>query len=130
MSTINKIRKDGVDYNLSTNDVYSTEEQVVGTWIDGKPLYKKTLEFTKITDCQLTESLATLDIDNLVVDDAGSFFITDANFILPLNMSHTLDDYARVYFYKNNSSIYIEFGSVYTMSKDIYVTIKYTKTTD
>ena len=43
MSIINKIRKDGVDYNLSTNDIYSTEEQVIGRWIDGKPLYRKVI---------------------------------------------------------------------------------------
>lgn len=29
---------------------YSTSEQVVGTWIDGKPIYEKTVHFTK-TDC-------------------------------------------------------------------------------
>lgn len=28
----------------SGGDVYSTEEQVVGTWIDGKPLYRRVLE--------------------------------------------------------------------------------------
>ena len=28
-----------------TKDKYSTEEQVIGTWIDGKPLYRKTIKF-------------------------------------------------------------------------------------
>lgn len=27
---------------------YSTEEQVIGTWIDGKPLYEKTYEFSSV----------------------------------------------------------------------------------
>ena len=27
-------------------EVYSTEEQVVGTWIDGKPIYRKVIAFT------------------------------------------------------------------------------------
>lgn len=27
---------------------YSTEEQVIGKWIDGKPLYRKTITFTTI----------------------------------------------------------------------------------
>lgn len=27
-----------------SNNVYSLEEQVIGTWIDGKPLYRKTIE--------------------------------------------------------------------------------------
>ena len=36
----------------STNDVYSTNETVVGTWIDGKPIYRKvvTLSTTKTID--------------------------------------------------------------------------------
>lgn len=28
---------------LNKKDTYSTEEQVIGTWIDGKPLYRKVL---------------------------------------------------------------------------------------
>ncbi len=28
-----------------TNNNYSTEEQVIGTWIDGKPLYRKVISF-------------------------------------------------------------------------------------
>ena len=34
--------KDKIDSNTSNN--YSTEEQVVGTWIDGKPLYQRCFE--------------------------------------------------------------------------------------
>lgn len=41
---INKIRYQGVDYNLDINDKYSTEEQIIGTWIDGKPIYRKVIE--------------------------------------------------------------------------------------
>lgn len=29
--------------NTNTNENYSTEEQVVGTWIDGKPIYRKVI---------------------------------------------------------------------------------------
>jgi len=29
----------------SAGEVYSTEEQVIGTWIDGRPLYRKVIEF-------------------------------------------------------------------------------------
>ena len=30
----------------STYDVYSTNETVIGTWIDGKPLYRRYFNFT------------------------------------------------------------------------------------
>jgi hypothetical protein len=29
-----------------TKDIYSTKEQVIGTWIDGKPLYRKVINAT------------------------------------------------------------------------------------
>lgn len=35
-----------IEYAIQTSEVYSTEEQVIGTWIDGKPLYRKVVQFT------------------------------------------------------------------------------------
>lgn len=51
---------------------YSTEEQIVGTWIDGKPLYEKTLILNNI-------SLGTSDSSGVVhgienIDQAFVFF--------------------------------------------------------
>lgn len=36
----------GVSGGSSTSDNYSLEEQVIGTWIDGKPLYRKVYQVT------------------------------------------------------------------------------------
>jgi hypothetical protein len=30
----------------SSLDIFSTEEQVIGTWVDGKPLYRKVVQYT------------------------------------------------------------------------------------
>ena len=46
MTTINKIKKGDITYNIVANDVYSSEEQEIGTWIDGKPLYRKVITLT------------------------------------------------------------------------------------
>lgn len=32
--------------SCGSQDIYSTEEQQIGTWIDGKPLYRKVLNIT------------------------------------------------------------------------------------
>lgn len=37
---------DGGGSSSAPNDVYSTEEVRIGTWVDGKPLYRKVLEFS------------------------------------------------------------------------------------
>lgn len=49
---------------------YSTEEQVVGTWIDGKPLYEKCFEFLSalnISNTSFTETtIDSRNIDNVI----------------------------------------------------------------
>ena len=35
-----------IENAIQTSEIYSTEEQVIGTWIDGKPLYRKVVQFT------------------------------------------------------------------------------------
>lgn len=47
--------------------VYSTTEQVVGKWIDGKPIYQKTVTSDTVTYGQTWSSLATVsNIDTVV----------------------------------------------------------------
>lgn len=44
---------------------YSTTEQVVGTWIDGKPIYRKSYSF-EINDNYISKVLETVAIDNII----------------------------------------------------------------
>ena len=37
------------EFTKKSEEVYSTEEQVIGTWIDGKPLYRKVVEMGNMT---------------------------------------------------------------------------------
>lgn len=53
----------------SGGDVYSTEEQVIGTWINGKPLYRKVVSGTTGTSSEywnLISESAVQDLDALV----------------------------------------------------------------
>ena len=45
------VRNNGVyeEFIKKSEEVYSTEEQVIGTWIDGKPLYRKVVEMGNMT---------------------------------------------------------------------------------
>lgn len=53
----------------SSEEVYSTEETRIGTWIDGKPLYRKTISFTIPyvggTDSSYTYDNAVSNVDTL-----------------------------------------------------------------
>lgn len=44
MPSINKIKVNGTDYDVYSPEIYSTKEQVIGTWIDDKPIYRKVIQ--------------------------------------------------------------------------------------
>lgn len=64
---------------------YSTEEQVIGTWIDGSTLYQKTIEFT----CSSTNTSTTYTMDAGVdikgYDTRGSWAVRNNHNILSFN---------------------------------------------
>lgn len=48
---------------LDTNiNSYSTEERVVGTWLDGKPLYQKTIKFSTPINVDVNNAATVLDM--------------------------------------------------------------------
>lgn len=50
----------------STPHIYSTNEQVIGTWIDGKPLYEKTWDIPTITVSSVGAWISTsIDASNM-----------------------------------------------------------------
>ena len=106
---------------------YSTEEMIVGTWIDGKPLYRKSFIVKGITAIEYTFDLANLNMDMCLLDFSHSVF-KQGVYSLPFDFYGGTTDFNRVFF-QNNNAIVFKFGSIYTMSKDLYFTIEYTKTT-
>ena len=72
--------RDGVSHSttirifdlLNNKYNYSTEEQIVGTWVNGKPLYEKTFK----TTVNVTGS--TEYFSNVIVEDAEEYFIENA----------------------------------------------------
>lgn len=62
--------------DLETSNVYSTSETVIGTWINGKPLYSKTYVTNEVihtyqTDDDILEvPLGNIDADEIFIDKA------------------------------------------------------------
>ena len=109
-------------------DIYSTDEIVVGTWIDGKPIYRKSLNYVT-SSTNFSTDISSLNIDKIFVDFSHSYF-EQGSYSLPLGIYGDSNDWNRSFYDKSTKTLYIQFGSVYTMSKDIWITILYTKTTD
>lgn len=117
---------------------YSTTEQVIGTWINGKPLYRKTVEIP--TGGNSSNKPFDTGIDKSIVEDVWiapqSFCYESSNkgYCYPLT-GGTVDNVGDWIFIRLNLSyytnIYVELRSdsanrIYSG----YVTINYTKTTD
>ena len=115
--------------NGGTTHHYSTNEQVIGTWIDGKPLYEKTLEITSLSSGNNTISHGITNVDAIVY--ASGMFFSNANNTTPipngdLNSSYNL----RMYDFGVND-FKLAFGSGYVQYlTKVVVILQYTKTTD
>lgn len=113
---------------------YSTTEQLIGTWIDGKPIY----EITYNTGSINAGSTKSVDISSLNIDYVseikGCGYSSQYNQSLPLPFVHSQSIYSiSVNTTASNSvlnaNLQISTGSSVSLSKSS-VTIQYTKTTD
>lgn len=135
-TNLNKI-ENGIEQNsneiVNTNNKfnYSTEEQVIGTWIDGKPLYRKTFVWEKTGctgDTLVTDSIdiSSLGVDTVFIDYSSSFILDyyKKTSISPSSAGVPQQTYDHTTYIQNNK-IYVRGYN----SKRV-ITIKYTKTTD
>lgn len=114
--------------NSSGNSgIYSTEETRIGTWIDGKPLYRKTWVSTDHANIPLPENIETV---------AKLTGVCNSNsYSVALNMYNTGNDSVRMYINWSDKMIIFGIGSSWDINgtykfKNCVVILEYTKTTD
>ena len=106
---------------------YSTSEQVVGTWIDNKPIYQKTIDFGACPNATTKEvSLNIANIEKIIYYN-GFMLSSDNATTIPL--PNVADSTYQVILVLNRSYIRIT-TAVDRSSFNGYITIRYTKTTD
>ena len=111
----------------SSTEIYSTEEQIIGTWIDGKPIYRKTIKVGAI-NATTEKSIATNTSNIEVVTDIRGMGKLSFGWI-PLNFHNDKQTDSSSCVYINTSNNTIRLQSLFNYI-DCYVTIEYTKTTD
>lgn len=108
---------------------YSFDEQVVGTWVDGKPIYQKTIDFGYLPN-NAAKTVAH-NISNLgwVVDAKGTAYNGSGGYrSIPILYNTTYASYNTAFLVRL-TDIQLEVNN--DMSAFYaYVTIQYTKTTD
>lgn len=117
----------------SSEEIYSTEEQRIGTWL-GKPLYRKAYNFTTSSSAlNMQIKIDNIDYDyitttdkSVILDNVGNSksmpmnFVTSTTFICRANVQYTSDAGWFVYFVYPND----------VKNKKGIVVVEYTKTTD
>lgn len=108
---------------------YSTNEQVIGKWVDGKPVYQKTVACGALPNS--TNKIVNHNISNLdyIIEWTGSASdSTGIHIKFPYVNITTLGNSCNVWIDK--TGIGIETASNLSNYTKSYVTIQYTKTTD
>lgn len=106
---------------------YSTDEVIVGTWIDGKPLYELTL-YTAGPSSIFSIDLTDYNI-NLITNMHGMYTVNGDQVTLPLSHTNGFADQSFLR-YNSDKTLLFAFGSYQTPASNIIATLQYTKTTD
>lgn len=102
--------------------VYSTTETVCGTWIDGKPIYRKVINSgsLSLSTTATTVNTNTPNIDK-IIDINFMYRFTDNSWFKIWNLNELLC--------RQNGNVVITTSQSATFP-ETYITLKYTKTTD
>jgi hypothetical protein len=114
---------------------YSTTEHMVGTWVDGTPVYEKTIYIASITPYAPSQFVFyphnITNFDKLInifgVADTGALFLP-LPYVVGSRMGTSAIE-ANIGLSANNTDIGIIVGQDRT-ALSVYITIQYTKTTN
>lgn len=117
----------GLDLKTISNDsIYSTNEVKIGTWIDGKPLYRKI--YNTVTSVgAASEYIATMP-QNVETITKFEGVIIDDDDVINANYYWDANNYSCLYCVPATRNIYNK--SMKYHRKTLYIIIEYTKTTD
>ena len=102
---------------------YSTDEQVVGTWIDGRPVYEKMIEFVAPTGNNIYKTVATFtDVD--MVTDISQTIIMAAG-----NIEYITPSFVYYKYEKSNGNLSLAFTTAGSLGgQQAYAVVRYVKT--
>ena len=120
----------------SANQIYSTDEQVIGKWIDGKPIYRKTMQFSGLHSGENNIAHGIADADIIMVDKDHSFATTGTYSELwqlgnTNSSAGNFSQFSVSLVWTTNSMFDVYIGSdLVSRLPKLIITFEYTKTTD
>ena len=124
-------RVTALEEKTSANFNYTLDEKVVGTWIDGKPLYRLIIQGTT-TNRRINVSLNDKNIKSITnltgVCNANNMFVIPICFYFAETESGMDKNYTFMYYINENKSLFLGFGSEPEYSDVTFtVQLEYTK---
>ena len=127
-----KVAGNAANADLKDMNVYSTEEKIVGTWIDGKPIYRKvissTLSNTLTGLVEIAHNIQNIETPIRIVFGKATVPGSSNSITIPSQYDSTTfiqlgafsDTYVQLFAGSTN----------WTSLKEITLCLEYTKTTD
>lgn len=108
---------------------YSTDEIRVGTWIDGKPIYRKVASFTATSDN--AQSL-TIPVQNVNMIIEGRFILKGSDFcaVDHTYILSTSNEIGKWVFTIHEADVSVTISKTIQNTGTYYIILEYTKTTD
>ena len=131
-----KDEKENLENELLTTNDYDLEEKVIGTWIDGKPLYRRGF---KGVAGQGTNTVGSFEVANLLdvsIDNMtniyGMLHVVNTDSFQPISVYNSGNGYVGIWYRGDSGFLYLRLGNQFNSYKDneYSIFIEYTKTTD
>ncbi len=134
-ATLNGVIADLADEinTLRVRDNYSTTEQVVGTWIDGKPIYRKVVSHHLLNTGDWSTISGITNVDNLIDLHGYAEESTGEKFYVPYSNASNSGSANAVWFHVNQNTHLIEQAAssgALIRNAVLHLTLEYTKITD
>lgn len=112
----------------SMDNEYSTEERRIGTWIDGKPLYRKVVNFGELPNNTAKEISHNISNIDKIIRLSGYAYRPADGFFIPIPQGAYNNTACSIF--SNSTKITITTYTDRSLFTECYIVIEYTKTTD
>lgn len=121
-----------VNKKLSPLNEFSLDEQIVGTWINGKPLYRKVYQLSNSNSFSLNNNMDELIFSSCTIQLSLNNEWRPVPWISVSNSSYQFADYGGGYYINPDGgwTVYFQIGNQLSNMKRGIMVFIYTKTTD
>lgn len=116
-------------YFICTNETYSYEERCIGTWVDGKKLYEKTIDFGPLPNAGIKSVPHGIENSKNIWIYDGYVFKESEKISVPTSLPHITKTIDNWYCFCDNVNVKVNTGIDRSDHNAVFV-LRYTKTID